>query len=497
MLKNSYLKSVSTGYVRMMIQIGVAILLTPFILSYISHEEYGTYSLALGSIQFFSMFNFGFGGALGILVSRNTKNYSLVSSYSGIVQSFQLILGLVGLFSGIALSFNFNEFFDVVDKDNVALKTVVVIFSFSFFVTMLNQVYSTLLVANRQVALDNKIGIFTSLFGSLAVIIFLKLGLGIIGLSVSILITQVLNLVICFLRVKKSMPDLHISLFKFSLIDFKNMYVIGIWIFVGSISVFLIEKFDQFVVSKLLTLELVGVLVITSKLFELGKKIIFTISNNYRPYFGKLLEENKHDLANKHFLLLRHFTISIAIIFSSLLVVVNPYFIKLWVGKELYGGDYVSLFLGLNLVYHAWKLPNRAYLSSNLVVKEQSIFGIFEGLLNVVFSIFLGYRYGLVGIVAGTFLSGFILQIFFYGYLLNLKNLESTREYVKSQIRLFLNFILFYSLAYIFYLLNANVQELGVFLFRFFALVVVSTLIGLLLNIKRLKILRLHMADLG
>jgi O-antigen/teichoic acid export membrane protein len=432
----------------MFLQMAVAIFLTPYILKFINKEEYGAYSLALSSIQFLALFNFGFGGALGILVSRNNKNFDLVSSYSSIVQSFQILLGIIGFLFGIYVAINFNDFLNFESKNDYSLKIVLIVFSFSFFLTMINQVYSTLLVSYRQIALDNKIGIFTSLFGSILIIVFLQLGSGVIGLSLSLLITQFLTFIISYIRVKKSLPELKIKYFGIDKKDFRDLYKVGLWIFIGSISIFLIEKFDQIVVAKILSFEMVSILVITSKTFELARKLIFTITNNFRPYFGKLLEEKNDILAKSYFISLRQITVVLSIVVASLLVLVNPYFIDIWVSSEFYGGDYVTLFLGLNLVYHSWKLPSRAFLSSHLIVKEQSVFGIVEGIINVITSVVLAKIYGLVGIVAGTFFSGFFLQIIFYGYLLNKKKLESFKEYIYYQLLLMFQLLFFGMLSF-------------------------------------------------
>ena len=417
----------------MLVQMGIALFLTPYILKFVDKEQYGAYSLALSSIQFLTLFNFGFGGALGILVARNTKNKELVSSYSSIVQTFQLFLGAVGVLFGIYAGLNFSDYFEIQAQNDESLKVVMIIFSISFFVTMMNQVYSTLLVSYRQIALDNKIGIFTNLLGSASIIAFLEFGTGVIGLSLSLLLAQILTFVISYIRVKRSLPDIHVQMFRIRMKDLKELYKVGLWIFVGSMSVFLIEKFDQIVVGKIISLEMVSILVVTSKTFELARKLIFTITNNFRPYFGKLLEDKQDDLAKSYYHALRQLTVAISIVVASILILINPYFVDVWVESDFYGGDYVTLFLGLNLIYHAWKLPSRAFLSAHLIVKEQSLFGIVECTINVLASIALGKKYGILGVVAGTFLSGFVLQMIFYGYLLNIKKLETLGEYISNQ----------------------------------------------------------------
>ena len=471
----------------MIAQMGIALFLTPYILRFVDKEQYGAYSLALSSIQFLALFNFGFGGALSVLVARNTKNKQLVSSYSSIVQTFQLFLGAVGVLFGIYTGLNFSDYFEIQAQNDESLRVVMIIFSISFFVTMINQVYSTLLVSYRQIALDNKIGIFTNLLGSASIVAFLQFGTGVIGLSLSLLLTQILTLVISYIRVKRSLPDIHVQMFKVKMKDLKELNRVGLWIFVGSMSVFLIEKFDQIVVGKIISLEMVSILVVTSKTFELARKLIFTITNNFRPYFGKLLEDKQDDLAKSYYIALRQLTVAISIVAASILILINPYFVEVWVELDFYGGDFVTLFLGLNLIYHAWKLPSRAFLSSHLIVKEQSMFGIVEGTINVLASIAMGKVYGLLGVVAGTFLSGFVLQMIFYGYLLNKKKLEKLGEYISNQSLLLGQLLIFGAVSIGIYMLLPLIENKVLLIPIFAVMAVMLAGLGYLLNIKQIR----------
>ena len=408
----------------MALQIVIAVFMTPYILKHITKEEYGTYSIALGSIEFFSMFNFGFGGALGILVSRNSKDLSLVSIQGSVVQAFQFFLGVSGLLIGVFFQDWLIETMNIIPKERESFEIVILLFSLGFFFTMINQVYSTILVSYRQIHIDNKIGIFTNIFSIILIVFFLESDWGIIGLSMSLLLTQVATFTISLLRVRTSFSEIRINPFNLDWSCFRKLYEIGLWIFLGSFSIFIIEKFDQFVVAKLLTFEMVTIFVISSKIFEISKKFISMLSNNFRPYYGKFIEEGHHELAKESFHAVRRVSIILSIVVACIITLCNSYFIDIWVGSDYYAGDGANLFLGLNLIYNSWKLPNRAYLTANLIVKEQSIFGIAEGGLNVFVSLLLGFEYGLIGILAGTFLSGFVIQLFFYGYLLNKHRLE-------------------------------------------------------------------------
>ncbi len=428
-MDKSYIKSLITSYVRTFLQIAIAIFLTPFILSHISKTEFGSYSLAQSTILLLGLINFGFGGALNVFASRNTKNLDLVSKYASITATFQLCLGIIGLVSGIILSFSFTQLFNINNDSVKNINIVIILFSFGYFFTMLSQTYTSLLTAYRQIHIDNLIGIGTNLINSFCIIVFLNLDFGILGMAITVLITQFLSLLIVYFRVKKALQNINILYFKLDWIGIKEMFNLGIWFFVGSVSVLVIEKFDQILTARIINIETVTIFVISSKLFELARTLIYSISNNLRPYLGKMIGEGENEKAYQYFVQLRRLSIFISVFVSSILIYTNKTFVSLWVGSDFYGGELLTIALGLNLIYYCWKLPIRAFLTANLIVKEQSIYGVFEGFLNIMTSYFLGLKFGLIGIVLGTFITGYVFQFITYAIILNKSKLETLRKY--------------------------------------------------------------------
>ncbi len=67
-----------------------------------------------------------------------------------------------------------------------------------------------------------------------------------------------------------------------------------------------------------------------------------------------------------------------------------------------YAGKYVDLALAISMIVHLWVLPNRVILSANLCVREPCLIRFCEGGLNLVLSLWLGKRFGVVGVITAT-----------------------------------------------------------------------------------------------
>ncbi len=489
-MNNSYSKSILTSYLRTFLQIAFAIFLTPYILQYISKSEYGTYSLAQSTIVLLGLINFGFGGALNVFVSRNTDDTTLVSNYASITATFQIILGILGLILGLFLSFNFSDWFKIDSASNFQIQWVIILFSLGFFITMISQTYTSLLTAYRQIHIDNLIGIITMIVNSIFIICFLYLGMGILGMAIAVLITQSLSSFLSIYRVKKYLPNLKINYFTIDIVRFKELFKLGIWFFIGTISVFIIEKFDQILTGKIVNIETVAILIITAKLFELVRGLIYSISNNLRPYIGKMVGAGEVLKAYDYYVLLRKVSILAATISACVIIYLNKIFVETWVGAEFYGGDLLTIALGFNLIYYCWKLPTRAFLTSNLVVKEQSLYGVGEGIINLMVSYLLGLKYGVIGIISGTFISGFIFQLIINGSLLNNKKLESWSVYINKNVQLLFQSILLIGFSvFMTMYFPANIDHLGLLIIKFIAFIIGLFSSLLLFNIKDFKLL--------
>lgn len=379
---------------------------------------------------------------MNVFASRNTDDVALVSKYASITATFQILLGILGLILGVLLSYNFVDLFKIETINILQIRWVIILLSVSFFITMISQTYTSLLTAYRKIHIDNLIGIITIIINSLLIILFLNYGIGITGMAISILITQCLSTGFSILRVHKYLPDLKINYFKIDLVHFNELFKLGIWFFIGSISVLLIEKFDQILTGKLINIETVAILIITAKLFELVRGLIYSISNNFRPYISKMVGAGEVAKAYKYYVILRKVSILASTLSACIIIYANKAFIEIWVGPSFFGGDLLTIALGFNLIYYCWKLPARVFLTSNLVVKEQSLYGIIEGFINILVSYFLGVHFGLIGIIGGTFISGFLFQLIIYGVLLNNKGLETWSSYISNNLNLLLQTII-------------------------------------------------------
>lgn len=435
---DSYKNAVLTGYLHTVLSLFASIFITRYIFNFFDNSEYGVFILIIETIAVFEILDFGFSGGMLSFLSRENNNYSRINKLVSTLFYCQLFLAFLAFFLVLLLSLKPDLLFTNTDVSSLTLKNSILIGAFSLLFTMVTKSISQVAYARRKVSRDNFVKILSLLIRVVLIFGFLKVFQSIEFLIFVILITQVIKFIFTFFLLRKIEPKINFSLKNFNIPILKEVWQISFWFAFGGMSIILIERFDNIMTGMIISTSAITVLVITKKLFDICKSFIFQLNNNYRPYFGKMFgQKNNVQVLNK-FKNLSVISVSIACFAGSAIIILNEHFIDLWVGSGKFGGVLLCLFLFYNLVFHSWKITYRAFYSSNLIAKELSISSFIEGLLNLVLAYFLGINYGLEGIVASTFISGIICNLFVFIFINHKYKFE---YYNKLLSRIFIQFI--------------------------------------------------------
>lgn len=430
----SYKLALLTSYAHNILSLVASIFITRHIFKFFDNAEYGVFILVVESIMVFQVLDFGFTGGMLSFLSRELDNIKRINKIVSTLFYAQVIISLIATAIAFSLILNPSLLFQNVDVDNAVLKNTIVIAAFSLFITMITKSISSVLYARRKIAGNNFANIITLVIRFGSIFILLERYPTIEFLIVLTLLTQLINFFQSFYLVKKLEPQINFSLKHIDFNTLKEVWKISVWFAIGGFSTLFIERFDNILTGTIISVQAITILVITRKFFEIAKSFVFQFNNNYRPYFGKMLGQGEHIEALYKFRNLSLISVFLTCLVGGSIVLFNGWVIEMWVGLDKYGGLYLSLLLFLNLSLHAWKITYRAFLSSNLIVKELAISSSLEGLFNLLLAYFLGLRYGINGIVASTFISGFIVQFTAFLYIFRKYSIEILSDFIKRNI---------------------------------------------------------------
>ena len=188
---------------------------------------------------------------------------------------------------------------------------------------------------------------------------------------------------------------------------------------------------DLILVSKLVSIEIVGVYASYQLIVQMIKTFLYTIIKVLRPKIGRYIALNSKDEIYKLFKQINIIFLLISLLLSYCSYILINFFVSLWIGKEYILSKFTVQLICINI----FVLLFRSILD---VFKDGSGFfddiqsPILESIINLIFSIVLGIRYGLNGIIMGTIISN-ISIILIYKPILTFKRCfnQELKEYVK------------------------------------------------------------------
>lgn len=410
--RNSYIKGLSTGYVYIILSILISFFMIPFSLQYLTKEEFGIFTIANELLMWLGLLELG---SVSVLRSRashklggdNTINFDKLVSSAFFIQ---FIAALLILFIGIILSYKLGNFIDFNDNvENFELVFQLMILGLSL--TISTNVFSSLLIASKQIHIDNYLKIGLLLLKTSVTIVLLMLGFKLISLAIANLLSVVIINIIAYYRVKKHFKDLKINYKMISFIEIKGLVGKGWWFTLGGLAGIMINYLDALLIGKFVSLAMVTNFIITKKLFDTANRFFMQIFNVTRPYIGQFYGASKKDELLKLTTISKKISVFGSIIITLFIILINEKFISVWVGDEFYLGSEITLLLGLNFILQSIIIPNRVFLSSALYeVKKVNLIRIYEGILNLSLSIILVINLGIYGIIIASIISSFIFS---------------------------------------------------------------------------------------
>lgn len=414
-----YFFGVLSGYTVTFVTTLVGLWLTPFTLRFLTREEYAIFALASDMLMWLSLLDIGISSGLNVQAAQLTgrpddEKLNRLASTAFFTQN---IVSFVMLLVGAVAALLFPFFFEINPELVQQSIWVALLLVIGVAVNMFMQIFSSLLVANQQIHVDNIIKLLLLVIRTGLTVVFLLLGWKVVSLAIANLASTIITALLSAMRVRKMLPNLRIRRKWFTWSLLKDTGTLGIWFSLGGLAGIVITSLDRIVTAKVISVELVTMLTLTGRLYVLFSGMIQQLTNNARPMLGKLFGSGKLEEAYTRYHQLFVLSTGISVIIASGLLSFNGVFIQWWVGPANYGGLWLDAALALNVIIHAWVLPNRAILSANLVVRPQTLSRLLEGVLNITVAVLLARWIGVVGIVFSTAIAGILTSNWYLPYL--------------------------------------------------------------------------------
>jgi O-antigen/teichoic acid export membrane protein len=435
-LKSDLGKSISSGYLLFIVNNVVALFLTPYMLQFITKEEYGFYILCVDFLAWVGFLEFG----TNKVIESKAAYLIAHSNYDGLNKTFnssfffQILVGLLIIpFYFFLITFGIN-------KVNLShLNIIIVIFAVSACLSVFRNLFSSVIIASKKVYLDNRIQLIINILNYIFIILLVPY-VGVLGLAIINLFAIFLMLIRSNFRVKKLYPSFKIDRSFFDRIELKSLISNGIYFSVGSLATIILMKLDSFIIGREFGLEEVASFYITIKLYTLAQKIFQLFFNNFRPHIAHFYGKNEFSKIKQFYEVISPLILGVCTLLIALIMLFNHLFVKIWVGDSFFISHEFNILYGFYILLDLMTIPSRIILTASLYdLKNQSFFRILEAIGRIVgitfFIKFIGINILPISSIVGCLIFG---NLFFHfqlrKYFVQKNNLKLNQSSILIQI---------------------------------------------------------------
>lgn len=418
-----YKLTLYTGVVKTILTLIVGIVTVPYTLNYFGTEKYGVWSVITSLVVFLSMTNLGLNSATSILINKNSNYFSKILILK---RSFIILLFVIPII--FILLFLFNHFYTnwigfinspkLIENEAKISTIVTILFTlinipFSLIVSALNGFHKNYV--------ENIFGIGNIVLAAGCLVFVVEFKKDLIyyayASNLAVLFLNIIRLIYFNFYVNKhNYFDSNLAGSNEKDTSYSNIIGTGYRCLMGAIASMFVLNTDNIVIAKFIGINYVTQFSVTFKIYTTAFSIIYLFNSSIVPLIGR-------NINNKEYIKKIYNNTLFAIsIFGGLIWVGTVSFgkelINLWVGDDGYAGVFVLIFLGA--YSYIFSIVNLNYILINSLNLLNRIVYVtwLEGILNLVFSILLGMKFGLIGIAAGTFLGTFLSPFFLFSYIL-------------------------------------------------------------------------------
>ena len=414
-----FLKGVASGYAFMIASLLVSLWLVPFTLKYLTRPEYAIFAIAGDLLSWLGLAGLGVSSVFNsrgaqLMGSGDREELNIVASTTFFTQ---LASAIVIILAGVIVVLKPELLFSK-EASAEHLQAVVAILVTAFTISFIFQPLNAMLVANKQIHIDNYLKFGLLAINTCLTVLFLTQGLKLLSLALSNFIGTVIISIITWIRVRRTLGYIKIDPGLWRLDRFRFLLKNGIWFSIGGLAGIFIFRMDSFLIGQYISLTTVTSFVLTIKLYQIADKFHQQFFNTTRPYFAQVYGKGDMKLFSRMYNISFNLSFTAAFVMGITVLILNRWFIGIWVGADLYLGDTFNTLLCINFILQAAVLPNRIALATTFYkIEWHNITRVTEGIMKLIVTIFLFQFIGINAVAVGSIIACVLFSSLSLNYL--------------------------------------------------------------------------------
>lgn len=407
--------------------------LTPFIISRLGRSGYGVWVLVSSFIGYYSFLELGIGSAVTRYIARfsgkndkKKQNEVAATSMSMLCIAGMLVV-IISFFAGEPLA----RFFEVEPEYINKFKWAIWLMGASIALSFPANAIDSTIIAYEKYILLNVIKIFNTILRAALIVLFLKLGEGILGLAYATLIMSLLHLIISRFLCRQIVPQVSFSLRNTSFWTSGTLMTYGGVSTIIMIASIVQASIGNFVTGKYLGAKYVAIFGISMLMTKYFRQFIIQATSVLKPRFALLEGASENRKLKILFFKATLNTSLLAFGLGAMIIIMGGRFIIFWVGEDFADAIPVLWLLVAGYSFAAAQNPSVALLYAFNKHKYYAIAMVVETSAIIGLSIVLAPLYGLIGIALGVAVPLLIIRSLQVIYVAKIANIK-IYEYIKT-----------------------------------------------------------------
>lgn len=428
-------RSVLTNWLTYLISGVVSFFLSPFIVRHLGNSAYGIWVLLVSLTGYLGFLDLGIRGAVTRYIARfhaegqHEQASRTVSSASGLF----LVGGLLAIVGSGAFALLAVPHFEIPPAYLRAAQIVVLIAGANVAISLISGIFGGILVGLQRFDLHNSVALSSTGLRAVAILIALGSGKGLITLALIQLGATVGEFILGFLFTRKLYPEMRFSIGHMYRDHVALIFSFGVFALLLQASTYLVYYTDAMVIGAFLPVSMITFFAIAGNLTIYARDLVGGFSRIMTPMASHMeVKTGTAGIRDASLKAARYCAMAILPIFITFIIRGHS-FISLWMGPayaDLSG--HVLWILSIPWFFGA----GAAVLSSTIlgIGKHKPVVpvAIAEGVCNLILSIILVKKMGIVGVAWGTAIPNMVVDILYWPWYSKRTLGIPIREYARS-----------------------------------------------------------------
>ncbi|SEL39169.1 Membrane protein involved in the export of O-antigen and teichoic acid [Colwellia chukchiensis] len=414
---------VALSYCAIVIRNIAALLLIPFIINHLGVSHYGIYSLVSALAGYLIVLEFGLANTTirFLAIYKAEQDKAKEAAFISSIMLIYTVLAILVFFIGMALWWQLPAIFSgsLSANENQLLQSAFLILLVNVVITLMSNALTGIISSNQRFRFQKSTEIIVFIVRCLSIVVGLEMGFGVLAIVIIDTTTNFLHSLIRFIYIRRNI-DIR---FKATLLDWLTLKEVFVYTSFIALNVLVNQinwRVDNLIIGTLTNSTMLGI-------FNIGNQLVFSFiafaSVIVNIFTTKIMQMVQQGASNK-VLMAQLCTIARyqMIVLGYILLIFaffGELFIYLFVGPAFLAAYWVALIAMVPFILVLAQSSINAVLQALNLHKVRSLLLLATAIVNVILSVYLVQKFGMLGAVWATALAllvGELLLVNIYLY---------------------------------------------------------------------------------